>query len=48
MKTGGGVGLGMDPMDQHGPNIYEDTKPYTSAFLKIVPVKVLGGRSLSV
>ncbi len=33
---------------RHGPNIYKDTKPYMSAFLKSWPVKVLGGRCLSV
>ncbi len=33
----------------HGPNIYKDTKPWKmSAFLKNLPVKVLGGRCLSV
>ncbi len=32
----------------HGPNIYKDTKPWISAFLKNWPVKVLGGRCLSV
>ncbi len=32
----------------HGPNIYKDTKPFMSAFLKNLPVKVLGGRCLSV
>ncbi len=30
----------------HGPNIYKDTKPLMSAFLKNWPVKVLGGRCL--
>jgi hypothetical protein len=28
----------------HGPNIYKDTKPQMSAFLKNWPAKVLGGR----
>ncbi len=28
----------------HGPNIYKDTNPYMSSFLKNLPVKVLGGR----
>ncbi len=32
----------------HGPNIYKDNKPLMSAFLKNLPVKVLGGRCLSV
>ncbi len=32
----------------HGLIIYEDTKPYMSAFLKNWPVKVLGGMCLSV
>ncbi len=32
----------------HGPNIFKDTKPYMSPFLKNWPVKVLGGRCLSV
>ncbi len=32
----------------HGPKIYKDTKPLMSAFLKNLPVKVLGGRCLSV
>jgi hypothetical protein len=32
----------------HGPNIYKDTKPLMSAFLKNWPVKLLGGRCLSV
>ncbi len=31
----------------HGPNIYKDTKPKMSAFLKNLLVKVLGGRCLS-
>ncbi len=32
----------------HGPNLYKDTKPWMSAFLKNWPVKVLVGRCLSV
>jgi hypothetical protein len=32
----------------HGPHIYKDTKPEMPAFLKNLPVKVLGGRCLSV
>ncbi len=32
----------------HGPNIYKGTKPYMSAFLMNWPVKVPGGRCLSV
>ncbi len=34
------------PCVDHGPNIYKDTKPWMSAFLKNW-VKVLGGRCLS-
>ncbi len=32
----------------HGSNIFKDIKPYLLAFLKNWPVKVLGGRCLSV
>jgi hypothetical protein len=34
--------------NDHGPNIYKETKFYVSAFLKNLPVKVLGGGCLSV
>ncbi len=32
----------------HGPNIFKDTEPVMSAFLKNWPIKVLGSRCLSV
>ena len=34
--------------EHHGPNNCKDTKSSISAFLKNLPVKVLGGRCLSV
>ncbi len=44
-NTGSGQDSNLRP--KHGSNIYKESKPWMSAFLKNLPVKVLGGRCLS-